>query len=120
MQRLSNSVGNTPLIPIRSKDSTVCEKVEIMNAVESVEDRIGTYILNDSEKRDTHFYLNHINQEAEQITREPFDLPILRINDFRSDITKWSVEDFTIQNYQSHPSLKHLYQINYEIYSRFK
>jgi len=62
---------------------------------------------------DTHLYLNHIEQAKEQSSREPFDLPILKINDFRSDtntiigdITKWSHEDFKIENYQSHPTIK--------------
>ncbi len=46
-------------------------------------------------------------------TREPFELPTLKINDFRSDtntiigdITKWSSEDFKIENYKSHPPIK--------------
>jgi thymidylate synthase len=46
-------------------------------------------------------------------TREPFELPTLYINDLRSDsnsiirdITKWSPDDFKIQNYKSHPSIK--------------
>ena len=46
-------------------------------------------------------------------TREPFKLPTLWINDLRSDtntilgyITKWSHEDFKIENYQSHPTIK--------------
>jgi thymidylate synthase len=46
-------------------------------------------------------------------TREPYPLPKLWINDLRSDtnsiindITKWSHEDFKIENYQSHPTIK--------------
>jgi thymidylate synthase len=46
-------------------------------------------------------------------TREPFALPKLWINDLRSDtnsiindVTKWSHEDFKIENYQSHPTIK--------------
>jgi thymidylate synthase len=62
---------------------------------------------------DVHLYNNHIEQAKEQITRTPFDLPKLQINDLRSDtntilgdITKWSHEDFKIKDYQSHPAIK--------------
>jgi thymidylate synthase len=62
---------------------------------------------------DVHLYSNHIEQAKEQITRTPFELPTLWINDLRSDtntilgdITKWSHEDFKIKDYQSHPSIK--------------
>ena len=60
---------------------------------------------------DTHLYLNHIEQAKEQIAREPMELPELKIE----DLVKWeeggclptySVSDFTIENYQSHPSIK--------------
>ncbi|MBC8308635.1 MAG: cysteine synthase family protein [Pelagibacterales bacterium] len=51
MQRLSSSVGNTPLVPIRSKDSTVWAKAELMNPGGSVKDRMATYILDGAEKR---------------------------------------------------------------------
>jgi thymidylate synthase len=60
---------------------------------------------------DTHLYLNHVEQAKEQIDREPMELPELKIE----DLVKWeeggclptySVSDFTIENYQSHPSIK--------------
>jgi thymidylate synthase len=60
---------------------------------------------------DTHLYLNHIEQAKEQIDREPMELSKLKIE----DLVKWeeggclptySVSDFTIENYQSHPSIK--------------
>jgi thymidylate synthase len=45
--------------------------------------------------------------------RMPYSLPKLWINDLRSDsnsiindITKWSHEDFKLENYQSHPAIK--------------
>jgi len=63
---------------------------------------------------DTHLYLNHIEQAKEQITREPYSLPILNI--FEPAIGKeisildnlhiWSPTCFIIENYQSHPSIK--------------
>jgi thymidylate synthase len=75
---------------------------------------------------DTHLYLNHIEQAKEQMTREPYPLPKLHINDeFWSstclydtpeekyknvwpDLTLHSIaiHDFTLENYQSHPPIK--------------
>jgi thymidylate synthase len=59
---------------------------------------------------DTHLYLNHIEQAKEQIGREPFKLPTL--NQFptyegsRPSIESYVVGDFTLKDYQSHPSIK--------------
>ncbi len=47
--RLSNYVGNTPLIPIHFGDLTVWGKCEFMNPGGSVKDRMATYIINDAE-----------------------------------------------------------------------
>ena len=47
--RLSNYVGNTPLIPIEVADVVVWCKAEFMNPGGSVKDRMVTYILNDAE-----------------------------------------------------------------------
>ena len=51
IMRLSKSVGNTPLIPIRFGDYTVWGKAEFMNPSGSVKDRMATYIIDDAEKR---------------------------------------------------------------------
>jgi cysteine synthase A len=48
--RLSNYVGNTPLIPLTIGKYTVWCKCEFMNPGGSVKDRMATYILNDAEK----------------------------------------------------------------------
>ena len=59
---------------------------------------------------DTHLYLNHIEQTKEQIGREPFELPTL--NQFptytgtKPSIESYVVGDFTLKDYQSHPSIK--------------
>jgi len=59
---------------------------------------------------DTHLYLNHIEQAKEQIGREPFELP--KLNQFptyegsRPSIESYVVGDFTLKDYQSHPSIK--------------
>jgi len=51
MHRLSDFVGNTPLIPIRTKSGTIWGKAEFMNPGGSVKDRMATHILNDAEMR---------------------------------------------------------------------
>ena len=49
-QKLSDYVGNTPLIPITIGDFTVWGKAEFMNPSGSVKDRMATYIINNAEK----------------------------------------------------------------------
>ena len=49
-RRLSDSVGNTPLIPITIGAITVWAKCEFMNPSGSVKDRMATYIINNAEK----------------------------------------------------------------------
>ena len=48
--RLSDNVGNTPLIPITLGNFTVWGKAEFMNPGGSVKDRMATHILNNAEK----------------------------------------------------------------------
>jgi len=55
---------------------------------------------------DTHIYLNHIDQVKLQLTREPFPLPRMMINQSVNDILKFRYEDFKLDGYQSHPSIK--------------
>lgn len=56
---------------------------------------------------DTHLYSNHIQQAKEQIGREPYELPTLKILDSKiDDIAHYEIEDFIIENYQSHPTIK--------------
>jgi thymidylate synthase len=62
---------------------------------------------------DTHLYLNHIEQAKEQIGREPFPLPILKLSsghNLRAALKGMDNEieysDFILLNYQSHPSIK--------------
>ena len=51
MNRLSQYVGNTPLIPITIGGCTVWGKCEFMNPSGSVKDRMATFIVNDAERR---------------------------------------------------------------------
>jgi cysteine synthase len=48
--KLSDNVGNTPLIPITIGKYTVWGKAEFMNPSGSVKDRMATYIINNAEK----------------------------------------------------------------------
>ena len=50
MDRLSDYVGNTPLIPIRLGRLTVWGKCEFMNPGGSVKDRMATHIINNAEQ----------------------------------------------------------------------
>lgn len=53
-----------------------------------------------------HIYEEHIDAIKEQLTREPYDFPTLFIKQSRGNINDYQVEDFEIQNYQSHPAIK--------------
>jgi thymidylate synthase len=63
---------------------------------------------------DVHLYSNHIEQAREQITRVPFELSKLVINDefwnpdtsFLDQIEHIQPDDFYIKNYQSHARIK--------------
>ena len=60
---------------------------------------------------DTHLYLNHVEQAREQVTREPYPLPKLKIgNEVKfaegDCLPTYSINDFEIENYQSHLSIK--------------
>jgi len=64
---------------------------------------------------DVHLYNNHIEQAKEQITRTPFELPKLIINNefwnheyqtIDGWVNSMEIADFTLENYQSHPAIK--------------
>lgn len=54
---------------------------------------------------DAHLYSNHFDQVEEQLSRQPFDLPQMKINAGVSDIFDFKFEDFELQNYQCHPRI---------------
>ena len=63
---------------------------------------------------DVHLYSNHIEQAKEQIGREPFELPTLKMNPiFLANLEHKGFDEaingqvnFELENYQSHPSIK--------------
>jgi thymidylate synthase len=55
---------------------------------------------------DTHLYLNHIEQAKLQLTRTPYKLPTLKLNESITDINDFKYEDIAIENYESHPHIK--------------
>ena len=52
---------------------------------------------------DTHSYNDHVIPISKQLGREPYDLPTIYIRD---GICSRGKEDFVLENYQSHPSIK--------------
>jgi thymidylate synthase len=55
---------------------------------------------------DTHLYLNHIEQAKEQISRDSFDLPTLKTNAKMDGICCNVPDDFVLEGYQYHPTIK--------------
>jgi thymidylate synthase len=55
---------------------------------------------------DAHIYLNHVEQVKEQLAREPLPLPTLWINPDVRDILTFTMEDFRLDGYTSHDSIK--------------
>lgn len=55
---------------------------------------------------DAHLYLNHLEQVKLQLSRTPYPLPQMQLNAEIKDIFGFSINDFTLQNYQAHPHIK--------------
>jgi len=55
---------------------------------------------------DVHLYNNHIEQAKLQLSRKPFPLPTMKINKEVKDIFSFQFSDFTLENYEAHPSIK--------------
>jgi thymidylate synthase len=55
---------------------------------------------------DVHIYNNHMEQVKLQLTRTPLPLPVMKLNPAVKDIFSFRFEDFTLENYQSHPAIK--------------
>jgi thymidylate synthase len=55
---------------------------------------------------DVHVYNNHIEQVNLQLSRKPLPLPTMKLNPSVKNIFDFAFEDFTLENYQSHPAIK--------------
>ncbi len=54
---------------------------------------------------DAHLYLNHRDQAARQLAREPYPPPTLRLAP-RTDLFAFTADDFTLEGYRAHPAIK--------------
>ncbi len=54
---------------------------------------------------DAHIYSNHMEQVKEQISREPYPFPVMRINKDVKDLFAFTYDDFTLENYEAHPHI---------------
>ena len=55
---------------------------------------------------DAHLYLNHLEQTDLQLSRTPYQRPVMKINPAVKDIFGFTYEDFTLTDYQAHPHIK--------------
>jgi len=55
---------------------------------------------------DAHIYLNHLDQVNLQLSREPYHLPKMYINPDVKDIFSFHYDDFQLQDYECHPTIK--------------
>ena len=55
---------------------------------------------------DVHIYNNHMEQVRLQLGRTPYPLPTMKLNPYVKSIFDFRFQDFTLENYQSHPAIK--------------
>lgn len=55
---------------------------------------------------DAHIYSNHLEQVDEQLSREPFPLPTMKLNPEIRDLFEFSIDDIELVDYRAHPHIK--------------
>ena len=55
---------------------------------------------------DCHIYDNHLEQVREQLTRDPYPYPSLRITRKPESIFEYDYEDFLVEDYRHHPAIR--------------
>ena len=54
---------------------------------------------------DVHIYINHLEQVRLQLSREPRQLPVMRINPDVKDVFSFQYDDFNLENYDPYPHI---------------
>ena len=55
---------------------------------------------------DCHIYLNQIDGVKEQLTREPYELPTVKLSGrIVNDLSEYTLNDIVLENYQCHPKI---------------
>jgi len=55
---------------------------------------------------DAHIYSNHMEQIKTQLSREPKELPVLKLNKEIKSVFDFEMDDITIEGYDPHPAIK--------------
>ena len=55
---------------------------------------------------DTHLYLDHLDQARLQLTRQPRQLPVMRLNPDVKSLFDFTYDDFTLEGYDPWPHIK--------------
>lgn len=55
---------------------------------------------------DVHLYANHIDQAREQLSRAPFEPPVLKLNPLVREIAGFTPADIEFIGYRAHPAIK--------------
>ena len=55
---------------------------------------------------DTHIYQDHVEQVKEQLLRDEYPLPSLLLNTQKNDIFEMTMNDISLEGYQSHGAIK--------------
>lgn len=55
---------------------------------------------------DAHIYHEHLDAVEEQLTRQPYPLPRIKLNSNIKDINQFTMKDIRLINYRHHPQLK--------------
>ncbi|WNQ10292.1 thymidylate synthase [Paenibacillus aurantius] len=54
---------------------------------------------------DAHLYVNHLEQVDTQLSREPRELPVLKLNPEVRSVFDYEVQDIKLEGYNPHPSI---------------
>ena len=55
---------------------------------------------------DAHLYLNHLEQAAEQLSRDARTLPRMKLKGDNKSIFDYTYDDFVLEGYDPHPAIK--------------